>query len=111
MNTSRRGIFSLLAVAALPAAAMVSEPVQAKTQPKFPKGQIIPRVRSYVVNDGMAHTHSFSTSPSNAGHTHSFAGAGSARAANETYYEIYDGSKFVLLESEAGQRVIAELTG
>jgi hypothetical protein len=102
---SRRSLFTLLGLSALPVAATVRpQPVEAKQT--FIKGAVVPRVREYVTPDYSAqmpaHSHSF-----NAGHTHGYT---PARVVREVDYQIYDGEKFVALESESGQRVIADLS-
>jgi hypothetical protein len=105
---SRRSMFSLLGLAALPVAAQV----QAKPAPKqtFIKGMVVPRIREYVVPDYSAQmpSHSHSYNPAfNAGHSHGYT---PARVVREVEYQIFDGEKFVALESESGQRVIADLS-
>jgi hypothetical protein len=105
---SRRSLFTLLGLSALPVAATVEARPAAKQT--FSKGAVVPRVREYVVPDYSAqmpsHSHSYSLA-FNAGHTHGYT---PARVVREVDYQIYDGEKFVALESESGQRVIADLS-
>ena len=86
-KVSRRGILAgLLATSAAPAASV--EPDLPK--PTFIKGMIMPRPR-------------ICTDP-----RYGMAGFGPAMVVYE--YEIFDGNKFVPYNSDAGQRVVAELS-
>jgi hypothetical protein len=101
-------MFGLLGLAALPVAAEAKPQAPKQT---FLKGQVVPRVRQYAVpacaslgvGELPSHSHSF-TSP---GHTHNYS---TARTVREVDYQIFDGVAFVPLESEAGQRVISDLS-
>lgn len=105
---SRRTLFAGLGLAALPVAAKATEkatePVPVK--PSFPKGYILPRTMMVPSYDG-GHTHSFTTmaAPS---HTHGYTGGAAAQVV--THHDVWDGSKFVDLDSVAGRRVIADLS-
>ena len=97
---SRRTLFEGLALAVLP---VVAAKAAVKAEPtKTPKGTIR-HVPSLNHNHNFDHTHSFThTHGFSADHTHSFTPA-------HARFDIWDGSKFVDLQSEAGQRVVAEL--
>jgi hypothetical protein len=91
MKLSRRGILAgFLATGAAPAAAVHHKPPDIP-KPKFIKGQIMPR--SHMV--AMADRFHF----------------GSAYPVVVYEYDIYDGEKFVPLNSGDGQRVVDELNG
>jgi hypothetical protein len=94
MSLSRRGLFGGFLGAAVVAKIA---PVQAASPPiappaKFPRGTVLPR-------------HHFVP-----GHTHGFASHGNTQAVAVIEYEIFDGSAFVPLNSDAGQRVVRELS-
>lgn len=85
---SRRGILAgLLVAGATPAAAVEPQP-----EPTFIKGMIMPR--PHLVAD-----------------PHVAGGWGYAQPVVVYEYDIFDGEKFVPLNSGAGQRVIEELSG
>jgi hypothetical protein len=100
---SRRGIFGALGLAvpvALVPRVEAKPPAAPLPKQSFPKGQIMPRVRHYAVP---AHMHTISDPVHSHGYTQSV-------AVREIDYEIFDGTKFVPLESVAGQRVVADLS-
>lgn len=92
MKMSRRGILAgLLATSAAPAAAVEHEVELPK--PKFIKGMIMPVSR--LISDPLHHRF----------------GSIYAEPSVVFEYNIFDGTKFVALNSSAGQRVIEELGG
>jgi hypothetical protein len=100
---SRRGILGLFGVAALPVAIEAKPTPTPTPKPTFLKGQVMPRIREYVVpGENASHTHSF-----NPGHSHGYT---QAHVVRHVDYEIFDGNKFVPLQSEAGLAVISDLS-
>ena len=93
---SRRGILGLFGVSALPIEAKPAAP-----KPTFIKGMVVPSIREHLVPEYPSHVHTLS----DPGHMHY-----PARVVREIEYQIFDGKQFVALESEAGQRVIADLS-
>ena len=93
MKPSRRGVLAgLLASGAAGDAFATSERPPELPRERFIKGMILPRTHHHIAPQMPW----LSNSPS--------------VAVAVIVYEIYDGEKFVPLESEAGQRVVKELS-
>jgi hypothetical protein len=90
MAVSRRGILGGLFAASLPVAA-IAKPEPEAVKQTFLKGMVVPRFRHCTISDP-CHSHGWTP------------------AVVVTEYEIFDGERFVPLNSTPGQRVIAELT-
>ena len=102
---SRRSIFAALGLAALvplkPHQQAEAKALTEPAPPKPPRGLLLPRYK--IVSDySHAHSHSYAHA-----HSHSYSQA----AMVVTEYDIFDGERFVPLNSVDGHRVEMELRG